>query len=71
MTCTTHHHACECREALFAEVVAALTECANDLEAELAEHYAGTLDYPGMLIDYRADMQPVVVARELLAKLGK
>lgn len=30
--CTTHFHACDCREALFGEMVEALAELANSIE---------------------------------------
>jgi len=34
MTCTTHHHACDCREAEFERAKSYLTEIARALEGK-------------------------------------
>ncbi len=51
-----------------AELVAALQECADDLEQELEHHYAGTKDYPSERRRYERDTAPVRKARAAIAK---
>lgn len=46
-----------------AEAREVLRECADDLAAELANRYAGTLDYPSMARKFENDMAPVRRAR--------
>lgn len=45
---------------------AALTECADDLEASVKAEYQGTLDYPSQRRKFERDMEPVRKARALL-----
>lgn len=56
-----------------AEVIAALrgslTECADDLAAEIENRYShGIKEHPAMKNRYERDMAPIVRAREILAK---
>ncbi len=43
-----------------------LTECANDLEAEVESRYVRTKDHPAMALRYERDMEPVIAARALI-----
>jgi hypothetical protein len=47
---------------------AAAKECANDLEADLANRFFGTLDYPSQLAKWNAEMTPMRRVRELLGE---
>lgn len=38
--CTTHHHACDCREAMFVEMVEALKTTTSELKVFLAMLYS-------------------------------
>jgi hypothetical protein len=49
-------------------LVEALTECADDLEAEIAARYNGVRHYPTMAADEKRDMEPVVKARAALRR---
>lgn len=46
-----------------------LTECADDLDAEIEGRYDGTKDHPAMKRRYDRDRDAVVRAREFLAQL--
>jgi hypothetical protein len=50
------------------ELVEALTECADDLEAEITAKYNGVRHYPSMAADEWRDMRPVVAVRAALAR---
>jgi hypothetical protein len=50
------------------ELVEALVECADDLEAEVAARYNGIRHYPTMAADEKRDMEPVAKARATLAR---
>lgn len=60
MTCTTHHHACECREAKFAE----LEDKTKALEEQVEDHQL-------LFKDYAAAQARIVVLREALDKVNK
>ena len=51
---------------LMADLADALQEVTDDLAAEIAARYAGTLHYPVQQLGYDRDMAPVVRARCLL-----
>ena len=53
--CITHHHACDCREWLFQEVVEALKDTLNEA---IDEHYASH-DCDGILANARAVLAKV------------
>lgn len=50
------------------DLLAALEECADALEEELAARYLGLLDYPSVKADYDIDMEAVQRARAAIAK---
>jgi len=52
------------------ELVEALKECSDDLEALVNHEYIGVRDYPSMDKKYQRDMQPVEKAKAALAKAG-
>ena len=52
--------------ALVRELVEALEECADDLEAEISARYSGVRHYECMVQDERRDMAPVEKARAVL-----
>jgi hypothetical protein len=49
------------------ELVEALAECADDLEAEISARYSGVRHYECMVQDERRDMAPVEKARAMIA----
>ncbi len=56
---------------LINELLAALKECADDLESELKARYPiAHLAYPSQKLKFDRDMAPVIKARELLKKAG-
>ncbi len=50
------------------ELVKTLRECADDLEIEVNNTYAGMLNYPHMQRKHERDMAPVLRARAALIK---
>ncbi|MDR7229932.1 hypothetical protein J2X45_001013 [Caulobacter sp. BE264] len=54
------------RSDLITRLEQALTECADDLAAEIEERYRETKDHPAMKRRYDRDMTPVENARALL-----
>jgi len=59
------------RDVLY-EIKTALSECAEDLDAELRERYPeSSLKYPGEKRRFARDRQPVLNARFCLVKLNE
>ena len=54
--------------AIIAEKDAALKDCADDLEEEIRNRYANSLDYPSEKIKYERDMQTVYRARHAISE---
>lgn len=52
----------------FAELVEALRECADDLEASVEAYYANTKQYASEQRRYERDIEPVIKARAALSK---
>jgi len=50
---------------------AALKECADDLESAVEHQYDKVKDHPAMTRRYERDIQPVHIARKLLANEQK
>lgn len=50
-----------------AELIEALKECADDLEAEIEARYQDIKDNPAITKRYERDMEPVVCARKAIA----
>jgi GGDEF domain-containing protein len=56
-------------DTLISRLAAALRECSDDLEAEIASRYGGSqFSYPSQSARYMRDMAPVERARALLAE---
>lgn len=68
--CTTHHHACDCREAAFAEMAAALKWAIVHL-SQSVEGYVGIYDLNKAERESRDDLIAATrKARAALAKVG-
>ena len=50
------------------DLLEALQECADDLEAQVEDQYKHTKDYPSMRRRYDRDIAPVIKARTAIAK---
>lgn len=57
-------------EAALADAREALSECADDLQREIEDRYASTLDHPAIRPKYERDMATVARARAALASSG-
>lgn len=69
MTCTTHHHACECREAAFRQLIEWATEACDELAGEIAGRFGDSLNYPSQARRYKRDMSIVYELRAVLESL--
>jgi len=51
-------------------LIAALQECADDLEADIKDRYESLLNYPSQVVKFDRDMKPVLAARAALKAAG-
>lgn len=51
------------------KIIAALKDCADELEGWVSTYYKGTLDYPSEKRRHDRDMQPVLNAREIIKEI--
>lgn len=69
MPCTTHHHACECREAAFRRLIELAEGMCGDMADEIEYRYGQSLHYPSQALKYQRDMAPIIEIRAVLESL--
>jgi hypothetical protein len=68
MTCVTHHHACDCREAYFQRLKELLAEARDDIRAEVENRYPWKNEYEPDMLRYKRDMDIVYRINNALAE---
>jgi len=68
MTCVTHHHACDCREAYFQRLKELLAEARDDIHDEVINRYPWKEEIPAIMRLYERDMDIVYRINKVLAE---